>query len=125
MAFEVTGKLYKKMDTKQITDSFRKREYVIELVDGNYTQLIIFQLTQDNCDKLDNLNEGEEVKTTYNLRGREWINPQGEVKYFNSLDAWKLERVGEAVQAPAPIVQQAAPIVQETAPVQDDGDLPF
>ena len=119
MAFDVTGKLFKKMDTQQITDSFRKREYVIELTDGNYTQLILFQLVNDNCDKLDNLNEGEEIKTTYNLRGREWTSPQGEVKYFNSLDAWKVERVGEAVQTPAPVVK-------EPAPVEDNGDdLPF
>lgn len=116
MAFEVTGKLFKKMDSKQITDSFRKREYVIELVDGNYTQLVSFQLTNDNCDKLDNLNEGEKIKTTFNLRGREWKNPQGEVKYFNSLDAWKLEKVLEAVQTP---------IVKQTTPVEENGDLPF
>ncbi len=119
MAFDVEGKLFKKFDTKQITDSFRKREYVIELTDGNYTQLIQFQLVNDNCDKLDNLNEGEEIKTTFNLRGREWTNPQGEVKYFNSLDAWKVERVGEAVQAPVQQVQQAAPVED------NNSDLPF
>ena len=49
---EVQGKLFKKMDLKQITDSFRKQEFVLEIVDGNYTQLVSFQMTNDNCDKL-------------------------------------------------------------------------
>ena len=51
MSFEVEGKLYKKFDTNQVTDTFRKREFILELEDGAYTQLIKFQLTQSNCEK--------------------------------------------------------------------------
>ena len=51
MAFDVEGKLYKKFDTAQITDSFKKREFVVEIEDGAYPQMIKFQLTQNNCDK--------------------------------------------------------------------------
>lgn len=127
-AYEAEGKLYKKMDTQQVTDTFKKREFVVEMVDGAYTQLVKFQMVQNNCEKLDGFNEGDDVKVTFNLRGREWTSPQGEVKYFSTLDAWKID-----TQAAAP-VQQAAPASAPTsipsptdAPpaAQSNDDLPF
>ncbi|MFK8008806.1 MAG: DUF3127 domain-containing protein [Saprospiraceae bacterium] len=127
-AFEAEGKLYKKMDTQQVTDTFKKREFVVEMVDGAYTQLVKFQMVQNNCEKLEGFNEGDDVKVTFNLRGREWTSPQGEVKYFSTLDAWKIDS-----QAAAP-VQQAAPASAPTnipsptdAPpaAQSNDDLPF
>ena len=127
-AFEAEGKLYKKMDTQQVTDTFKKREFVVEMVDGAYTQLVKFQMVQNNCEKLEGFNEGDDVKVTFNLRGREWTSPQGEVKYFSTLDAWKID-----AQNAAP-VQQAMP---DNAPAnipspadappaaQSNDDLPF
>ena len=127
-AFEAEGKLYKKMDIQQVTDTFKKREFVVEMVDGAYTQLVKFQMVQNNCEKLDGFNEGDDVKVTFNLRGREWTSPQGEVKYFSTLDAWKIDS-----QTAAP-VQQAIP---NNAPAsipspadappaaQSNDDLPF
>jgi single-strand DNA-binding protein len=101
-AFEAEGKLYKKMDIQQVTDTFKKREFVVEMVDGAYTQLVKFQMVQNNCEKLDGFNEGDEVKVTFNLRGREWTSPQGEVKYFSTLDAWKIDsQTGTSVQQAA------------------------
>ena len=117
MAYEVEGNLFKIMPTAQITDSFKKREFVLELVDGAYTQLVSFQLTQDNCSKLDGLQEGAKVKATFNLRGREWINKEGVPKYFNSLDCWKIETVGVQPQAANPVTQ--------SPPLPSDDDLPF
>jgi single-strand DNA-binding protein len=115
---EVQGKLFKKMELKQITDSFRKQEFVLEIVDGNYTQLVSFQMTNDNCDKLAAVNVGSEIKVLFNLRGRAWTNPEGVEKYFNSLDAWKIETtVGNA--------QATTPQQQGVAEVQTGGDLPF
>jgi len=121
-SFEAEGTLYKKENTQQITDTFKKREFVIEIVDGTYTQLVKFQLVQDNCNKLDGMKKDEPVKVTFNLRGREWTDPKGEVKYFNSLDAWKVERIGAQQSQPEP--QQETQITN--APVNDSGDdLPF
>ena len=127
-AFEAEGKLYKKMDTQQVTDTFKKREFVVEMVDGAYTQLVKFQMVQNNCEKLEGFNEGDDVKVTFNLRGREWTSPQGEVKYFSTLDAWKIDAQAAAA------VQQAAPASAPTnipsptdAPpaAQSNDDLPF
>lgn len=110
MAFEIEGKLYKKFDTAQVTDSFKKREFVLESEDGAYTQFIKFQLTQNNCDKLDPFNENEPIKVTFSLKGREYTK-EGRTSYFTNLDAWRLDKV--ATDAPAP-----------AAPAAGDGGFP-
>lgn len=91
MAFDVVGKLHVAYETKQVSERFSKREFVIEVADGKYPQFVSFQLTGDRVNALDEFRVGDQVRVTFNLRGREWRNPQGEVKFFNSLDVWKLE----------------------------------
>ncbi|GJQ07487.1 hypothetical protein CAPN010_16450 [Capnocytophaga cynodegmi] len=73
-------------------NGFQKRDLVIT-TEEQYPQHIIIQFTQDKCTLLDNLQLGQKVNVHFNLRGREWISPQGEIKYFNTLDAWKIEMV--------------------------------
>ncbi|MEM9920864.1 MAG: DUF3127 domain-containing protein [Bacteroidota bacterium] len=128
MAFDVEGKLYKKFDTNQVTDTFRKREFVLEMEDGAYTQLIKFQLTQNNCEKLDPFNEGDQLKVTFSLRGREYKRDNN-VSYFTNLDAWRIE----AANASATGTPSAAPEF-DSFPSMDDApagdsdandDLPF
>ncbi len=85
-SFEITGKLFRKFETEQKTQSFSAREFVLEVNDSNYMQLIKFQLTQDRCGLLDPFDEGKEIKVYFDLRGREWNG-----KYFTNLNAWKLE----------------------------------
>jgi single-strand DNA-binding protein len=91
MAMEVTGKLRTIFDTKQVSERFTKREFVLELIDGKYPQTVLFQCTGDRCGVLDQFQVGDEVRVEFNLRGREWKSPQGDVKYFNSLDVWRIE----------------------------------
>ena len=92
MGIEVTGKLHTIHDTKQVSERFSKREFVVELADNpKYPQLVLFQITGDRCAQLDEFKQGDEVRIEFSLRGREWRSPQGELKYFNSLDVWKLE----------------------------------
>jgi hypothetical protein len=99
MGMNATGKLHIIYDTKQITERFQKREFVVELSDNpKYPQFCIFQLTGDRCANLDGFNVGDEVNVDFSLRGREWTSPKGEVKYFNSLDVWTIERAGGAYQ---------------------------
>lgn len=89
--YNLTGILKVKNQEQQISEKFKKREFVVTDNSSQYPQVISFQLTQDKCGLLDSCNVGEEIKVYFNLRGREWTNPQGEVKYFNSLEAWKIE----------------------------------
>jgi single-stranded DNA-binding protein len=92
MGIEATGKLHTIFETKQVSERFSKREFVVELTDNpKYPQVVLFQLTGDRCAQLDGLRVGDAVRIEFSLRGREWRSPQGEVKYFNSLDVWKVE----------------------------------
>ena len=90
-------------------NGFQKRDLVIT-TDGQYPQDIIIQFAQGNCALLDNLQVGQMVKIHFNLQGREWTNPQGEVKYFNTVVGWKIELIqttNVAQQYQQPQYQQA------------------
>jgi hypothetical protein len=89
---EVIGVLKVKEETVQVSEKFKKREFVIELTDNpKYPQTIQFQLVQDNCPILDQFNLDSKLRVEFELRGRKWTNPDGVDKYFNSLQAWKIE----------------------------------
>jgi hypothetical protein len=93
MAMQASGRLHATFEAQQVTQRFRKREFVVELSDNpDYPQFVIFQLTGDRCDHLDGFNVGDDVNVEFNLRGREWNSPKGETKFFNSLDVWKIEK---------------------------------
>ena len=91
MGIETTGKLHTIYETKQVSERFTKREFVVEIADNpKYPQTVLFQLTGDRCNQLDGMNVGDQITIEFSLRGREWRSPQGDVKYFNSLDVWKV-----------------------------------
>ena len=91
MGIETTGKLHTIYETKQVSERFTKREFVVEIADNTkYPQTVLFQLTGDRCNQLDGMNVGDQITVEFSLRGREWRSPQGDVKYFNSLDVWKV-----------------------------------
>ena len=92
MGMETVGKLHTIFETKQVSERFSKREFVVELTDNpKYPQTVLFQLTGDRCAMLDDFKVGDAVMVEFSLRGREWRSPAGETKYFNSLDVWKVE----------------------------------
>lgn len=90
MAFQIEGKLHRVFDTEQKTDTFQAREFVIETADGQYPQVIKFQLTQDKCSLIDQYELGDELVVHFDLRGREWNE-----RFFTNLSAWKLESAAE------------------------------
>ncbi len=89
---EAKGILKVKKDTVQVKEEFKKREFVIEFADNpKYPQVINFQLVQDSCPILDQFNIDDKIRIEFDLRGRKWTDPNGVDKYFNSLQAWKIE----------------------------------
>lgn len=123
---EVTGKIKKIDETKTFGASgFRKREMVVT-TDEQYPQMLLIEFVQDKTNLLDNYNEGDDVKVNINLRGREWINPEGEAKYFNSIVGWRIEKLqSEAPNAVPPV--EAVDAFQPADNVSDEepDDLPF
>lgn len=99
------------------SNGFRKRELVVT-TDEQYPQMIMVEFVKDNCDLLNSYSVGQDVKVGINLRGREWINPQGEAKYFNSLQGWRIELLSES--APTNQPQSEAPTLSN-----EPDDLPF
>lgn len=126
MGIEVSGKLHAIFDTVQVTQRFQKREFVVELADNpRYPQHVLFQLTGDRVDHLDGFEVGDEVRIEFSLRGREWTSPKGEVKFFNSLDVWNLERLGaRAAGGDEPPPPTDVPFDVD-APRSDFDDMPF
>ena len=129
---EIKGKIKKISETLQISDRFRKREFVVEYSNNpDYPQPIQFELVQDRCELLDEFKEGQKVEVHFDLRGREWTSPQGQVKYFNSLQAWKLTTEQEEVKPPNQDIKNSGESepVQQEKPGWLDGDagddLPF
>ena len=109
---EVSGRIKMIDETKAFgANGFRKRELVVT-TDEQYPQHIMIEFTQDKCDLLNNYGVGEPVKVSINLRGREWVNPQGETKYFNSIQGWRIEKAGDAPQGGG-YQQQAPPQYQQ------------
>lgn len=90
---EITGTLKQVNATEKVSDKFQKREFVLTTEENTpYPQHVQFQATQDKCSMLDSLQPGQTVRVQFNLRGREWNGPQG-TKYFNTLEAWRIEKV--------------------------------
>jgi hypothetical protein len=119
MGLEATGRIHALFEAQQVTERFRKREFVVELADNpRYPQYVMFQLTGDRCEMLDDFSVGDDVRVEFQLRGREWTSPRGDVKYFNSLDVWTVQRGEGASDEPPPPDDLDAP------PPSDD-DIPF
>jgi hypothetical protein len=118
--FNITGVLKVKNAEQQVSEKFKKREFVLTENSSQYPQHVSFQLTQDKCSLLDNYKVGDTMKVFFNLRGREWTNPQGEVKYFNSLEAWKIEGNTGSNRG-----QEDVPVADTFKVDDSDNDLPF
>ena len=128
--FKLKGTVKLIKDTVQISDKFAKREFVINYSESMYPQDVLFQSVQDKCSMLDGFSENEEVEVSFNLRGREWTSPQGEVKYFNTLDAWRIEKVGQGIPQGGPsdmnLQSEPAPAASAASTEnEEDDDLPF
>lgn len=119
---ELQGTVKKIFETQTFASGFQKREMVI-LTDEQYPQPIAIEFLSDKIDLLNNCKEGESVKVGINIRGREWTNPQGEVKYFNSITAWRLEKVN--VDAPQGNFTEKPKEKTENPFAEVDDDLPF
>ena len=119
---QLQGTIKKIGDTQTFASGFQKREMIL-LTQEQYPQPISIEFLQDKCDLLDNVNEGQFATVYINVRGREWADPKGDVKYFNSITGWKIEN------EPTKVEKSEKPInkVKQENPFEDeeDGNSPF
>ncbi len=124
---ELQGKIKMIDETKTYgNNGFRKRELVIT-TEEQYPQHILIEFVQDKTDLLNNYKVGQDVKVSINVRGREWVNPQGETKYFNSIQGWRVENASQAAGSgdmpPMPPAEAFEPANDFNEEEHDD--LPF
>jgi len=120
---EIIGKI-KLINEEQTfgASGFRKRELVVT-TDDQYPQMILIEFVQDKCDLLNSYKVGQDVKVSINIRGREWINPEGVAKYFNAIQGWRIEGLAQAAAPQMPPAENLAPAPDLTTDAPDD--LPF
>ncbi|MEP2936234.1 MAG: DUF3127 domain-containing protein [Gilvibacter sp.] len=123
---ELQGKIKLINETQTFgNNGFRKREVVIT-TEEQYPQHILIEFVQDKTDLLNNYKVGQSVKISINVRGREWVNPQGETKYFNSIQGWRIEALDQAVSGDMPPIPPADAFEPASDFNDDDhDDLPF
>jgi hypothetical protein len=123
---ELAGKVKWLDETKEYgSNGFRKREIVVT-TEEQYPQHILVEFVQDKCDLLNSFQVGQNVKIGINLRGREWVNPQGETKYFNAIQGWRIEAGTASTNSempPIPPTPAFEPAKDTENEVEDD--LPF
>lgn len=121
MSFEISGKLIEKYATANISDKFKKRDFVIEKKENSngfeFVDFIKFQLVQDKCSLIDNVNVGDEIKVSFNLRGRKW-EKDGKISYFTNLEAWRIETDRDETRESA----ESGTSVDDV-PMPDEGDF--
>jgi hypothetical protein len=125
MAYELTGKLYKKYNTKQVTTTFKKREFVLEIseeINGNiYTNYAKMQLVQNKCVLIDSAETGSTLTVSFNIKGTKY-DRDGKEEFITNLDVWKVEQVNGNQNTPANVPAKTTPF---TPPSYSIDDLPF
>ncbi len=115
---EIKGKLLEIKSVEEISDKFKKREFILEYAENEkYPEYIKLEVVNDKVSILDNYKAGDSVDVAFNLRGRSWADKTGKVSYFNTLVAWKISKADGSVSQPKPADVNSAP--------DDDQDLPF
>jgi hypothetical protein len=126
MAFEITGRIIDILPVNQVSDKFRKREFVIEKKESGggavFVDYIKFQLIQDKCDLINESFLNEEVKIWFNLKGNKWER-DGRINYFTNLDAWKIEKI--SAQGKETNVQSHTALEDNPPEIDELSDLPF
>jgi len=140
MSFEISGRITEIYQTQQVTDKFKKREFILEVKETNnsgfeFVEYVKFQTVQDKTSILDGLNMNDEVKVHFNLRGRKW-EKDGQTTYFTNLDAWRVEKSEQStsINPNTPGEQDVKSADHDNAPFPEDppaadesgfDDLPF
>lgn len=120
---DITGTIKVIHKEEKVSDTFTKRVFVITDNSSQYPQIIPFELVKDKCALIDRYKVGDDVKVFFNIRGREWTSPKGELKYFTSLNAWKIEKVSSAAGNDVAPASEEPPI--ENFSDKQSDDLPF
>lgn len=125
--FELEGTVKVINEVQTFASGFSKREFVVEVEDGKFPQLIKFELVKDKTSLTDGIQTGDQVKVAFDIRGNEYNG-----RYYVNLNAWKLEKSGGGGAMPGDggFSDEGAPPSHLTEPPgghgqEGDDDIPF
>jgi len=128
--FDFYGKI-KYISNEIIIGTFKKLEIILT-TEEQYPQHIKFELHKDKCDLVKNLKIGDELKIWFNIRGKEWVNPEGKSIYFSTFVIWKLQLIvngyNTSIKEDSPHIQHQfnfPPASEVFGNDEDYDDLPF
>jgi hypothetical protein len=128
MSFELTGTICHIGETQQVSDRFKKREFVLQTTEeingNNYTNYAKFQTVQNKCDLLDSYQLGQEVTVSFNIKGNRW-DRDGQANYITSLDAWRIEATGAKPAQPTYGTGNSTTNQNNYNPSPEDDGMPF
>ena len=120
--YQAEGTLRAILDTDQVSDSFRKREFALEIEDGKFPQTVKFQAVQDRTEMLDAFSVGQQVRVHFDLRGREYTRKRdGVTDWWVNLDCWRMEPLEEGAAPSAPEVSHSDTVSDG----EFDDEIPF
>lgn len=120
ISYDIEGVVHRLFDLEVVSDRFSKREFVLEVVDGEYTHPIKFQTVNDRVSILNDIREGDMVKLSFNIRGNEYNGG-----FYTNLVAWRMRRIEGSFDNPVPnTTPPDNSAMNNGAPVEDD-NLPF
>lgn len=129
---KIKGTVYKVSQEEIKSEKFKKREVILEVMEGTYKQHLTVQFSNAKCDLLNNVRQGDMISISINLKGRLWTGNDGIEKGFNTLEGWQIESDSLAsTQTNIPIQRQMGNIesaFQEDAirmMAEDDDNDPF
>jgi len=125
MSYEMTGFLHHAEPTKQLSEKFKKREFVLEVQDGNYTQFPKLQLIQKNCDLLDGIDINAEITVSFNVQGKLYTNKENVTLYFTNLTAWKIELTATATPPQMSSREKTMKAIENLESDELGNNLPF
>ncbi len=91
--YELEGTIHQIDDVQEFKSGFTKREFVVEAMDGQYSQMIKFECVKDKTSLTDDCSVGDKVTVHFDIRGNEYNG-----RYFVNLNAWRLEKGGAAAE---------------------------
>lgn len=126
MSLKTYGTIHKINPTEQVTEKFKKREFVLEISnDGAYVQKVLFTATRDNVEFLDTFKTGDSVDVEFDVKGREWTSPTGDIKYFNTLELINISLFTNNQAQPTANDSSMRTVVVNESSKDEDDDLPF
>ena len=118
MSYEMEGVVKLLQEPQTFSGGFTKREIVLSVQDGQYTQDVCIEFVQDKVALLESITTGQVITISFDIKGREYNG-----RYFNNLQGWRIETEKSAQSKVENVKHESIPVTP--VGLDDLGDVPF